>query len=73
MGSKRKEALKMAQWALEQANKRTSKLSTIEDNDKLISSLESAFGNLEVKSNWPEWWLPAGAFIYKSLLCQWMS
>ncbi|KAI8119674.1 hypothetical protein FF38_01963 [Lucilia cuprina] len=51
LGSKRKEALKMAQWALEQANHRTSKLSKIENNEKLISSLESAFGNLEIKSN----------------------
>ncbi|XP_037806219.1 ER membrane protein complex subunit 2-like [Lucilia sericata] len=51
LGSKRKEALKMAQWALEQANQRTSKLSKIENNDKLILSLESAFGNLEIKSN----------------------
>lgn len=51
LGSKRKEALKVAQWALEQANKRTSKLSKIENNDKLVSSLESAFGNLEIKSN----------------------
>lgn len=41
----------MAQWALEQANKRTTNLSKIENNDKIISSLESAFGNLEIKSN----------------------
>lgn len=51
LGSKRKEALKVAQWALDQANKKTSKLSKIENNEKLISSLESAFGNLEIKSN----------------------
>ncbi|KAM7364035.1 ER membrane protein complex subunit 2-like isoform 1-T2 [Cochliomyia hominivorax] len=51
LGSKRKEALKMAQWALDLANKRTSKLSKIENNDKLILSLESAFANLEIKSN----------------------
>ena len=41
----------MAQWALEQANFRTLKLSKIENSDKLILSLENAFGNLEIKSN----------------------
>ncbi|XP_005182078.1 ER membrane protein complex subunit 2 [Musca domestica] len=50
LGSKRKEAYKMAQWALDQANKLTSSVSKIENNDKLIASLESAFGHLEIKS-----------------------
>ncbi|XP_013100373.1 ER membrane protein complex subunit 2 [Stomoxys calcitrans] len=50
LGSKRKEAYKMAQWSLEQANKLTSQVSKIENNDKIIASLESAFGHLEIKS-----------------------
>ncbi|XP_036342306.1 ER membrane protein complex subunit 2-A-like [Rhagoletis pomonella] len=49
--SKRREAQKMAQWALENATMRTTKSSKISSNDKLISVLESALGGLDIKSN----------------------
>jgi len=48
--SKRKEAQKTGYWALEQAKTRTLQLSRIENNDKQISSLETAFGSLDIKS-----------------------
>lgn len=51
--SKRKESQKVAQWALEQAAAHTASQSTINNNDKWIASLDSAFGALEIKSNWP--------------------
>uniref|UniRef100_A0A1A9W598 ER membrane protein complex subunit 2 n=1 Tax=Glossina brevipalpis TaxID=37001 RepID=A0A1A9W598_9MUSC len=50
LGTKRKEAQKMAQWALNQANTLTAKRSTIENNEELIDALEGAFANLEIKS-----------------------
>ena len=49
--SKRKESQKMAQWALEQTSLRTTQLSKIADNDKLIANLEGAFGSLDIKGN----------------------
>ncbi|XP_053970071.1 ER membrane protein complex subunit 2-like [Anastrepha obliqua] len=49
--SKRKEAQKMAQWALENATMRTTKSSKISSNDKLISVLESTMASLDIKSN----------------------
>lgn len=48
---KRKESQKLAQWALEQAMEHTARHSSIDNNDKWIASLDSAFGNLEIKSN----------------------
>ncbi|ALC47888.1 CG17556, partial [Drosophila busckii] len=51
VSSKRKESQKLAQWALDQATAETSSRSTIKNNDKWISSLDSAFGNLDIKSN----------------------
>ncbi|XP_004524327.1 ER membrane protein complex subunit 2 [Ceratitis capitata] len=51
LGSKRKEAQKMAHWALETAALRTTKSSKINSNDKLISSLESTLASLDIKSN----------------------
>ncbi|XP_030375853.1 ER membrane protein complex subunit 2-like [Scaptodrosophila lebanonensis] len=49
--SKRKEAQKLAQWALEQVAALTASNSPIKNNDKLIASLDAAFGNLEIKAN----------------------
>lgn len=49
--SKRKDAQKMAQWALEQATKKTTQTSKITNNDKYIAALESAFGSMDVKSS----------------------
>lgn len=51
LGSKRKEAQKIAQWALESAGVRTITSSKISSNDKLVSSLECALGSLDIKSN----------------------
>lgn len=51
LGSKRKEAQKLAQWALVQINLRTTTASKNEKNDKLITALENAFNSLDVKSN----------------------
>ncbi|XP_039968700.1 ER membrane protein complex subunit 2-like isoform X2 [Bactrocera tryoni] len=51
LGSKRKEAQKMGQWALESAGVRTITSSKIPSNDKLVSSLECALGSLDIKSN----------------------
>ncbi|XP_018784442.1 PREDICTED: ER membrane protein complex subunit 2-like [Bactrocera latifrons] len=51
LGSKRKEAQKMAQWALESAGVRTITSSKIPSNDKLVSSLECALGSLDIRSN----------------------
>lgn len=49
--SKKKEAQKLGSWALSQAMAQTTKASKIEKNDKYISALESALGNMEIKSN----------------------
>ncbi|XP_037945613.1 ER membrane protein complex subunit 2-like [Teleopsis dalmanni] len=51
LGSKRKEAQKIGQWALEKATARTEEHSTIKKNAKLIAALDTALGNLEIKSN----------------------
>lgn len=48
--NKRKEVQKVAQWALTQISSITNKNSKIK-NQKHIGALESAFGNLEIKSN----------------------
>lgn len=50
VGTKRKEAQKMAQWALNQTSVLTARRSTIENNEELIDALEGAFANLDVKS-----------------------
>lgn len=51
MVSKRKEAQKLAQWALQQVTLRTTKTSKVAFNEKYITSLENAFGSLDIKSN----------------------
>ncbi|EDW85169.1 uncharacterized protein Dwil_GK12757 [Drosophila willistoni] len=51
VSSKRKESQKLAQWALEQVSAHTVKLSPIEHNDKLIATLDNAFGSLDIKAN----------------------
>lgn len=51
LGSKRKEAQKLAQWAMSQIHQRTMIASRNEEIDKLIAALENSFNSLDIKSN----------------------
>lgn len=46
--NKKKEAQKTAQWALKEATVLTKQHSKIPQNDKFVTSLENAFGNLDL-------------------------
>lgn len=50
--NKRKDAQKLASYALTEIQAKSTVGNTKTKNDKYIGALENAFGNLELKSNW---------------------